>query len=395
MRRITSIVALFVVVLGLTLRSDDPVSSAVTFNREVVRILERKCLACHAPGGIAMSLATYREARPWARAIREELIEQRMPPWRAARGYGAFANDIGLTARELTMILTWTDGGVPKGDDRDLPRRALESRDAPLQPDQRLELPAQRIPAGEEHVIRRVTIDTGLATTRWIRQIAVLPGDTSVIRAAFVAVAPREGSTATHWLGAWTPWLHVMAPPAGAAMPVAPGARLVVELHYRGRETDLEDRSSLALFFAPESRQVSGHVVVEPAPTPSTDRHVRWRGETTFGDETRIWALVPHLSAAAALSDDDVRAGADGASSLEITARKADGSIDVLLWIPQRRYDWPTPYIPQTPILLPAGTTVVVTGSAPRGAERAEPPAVTLCTVRLKPEATLATRPPR
>src|ERR1044071_10310720 len=57
----------------------EPITTKVRFNKEVVRVFERNCLGCHRPGGLAMSLATYEEARPWAKAIKEEMLEKRMP----------------------------------------------------------------------------------------------------------------------------------------------------------------------------------------------------------------------------------------------------------------------------------------------------------------------------
>lgn len=341
--------------LAVPLRSDEPISAAVTYNREIVRIFDRKCLPCHTPGAIAMSLDTYREARLWARGIREELVERRMPPWRAAAGYGAFANDIGLTPRELTMILTWADGGTPRGDDRDLPRRAEprhlgthERRSPGTSEPRNLELPPQRVPAGEEHVIRRVTIDPGAAAGRSIRQIQIVPGETRVLRAAFVSIVSADRS-APHWIGAWTPWLRAVSAPDGVAFPLDADARLAIELHYRGRDTDLEDRSSIALFYAPAGTPVANQILVETAPAPGTER-IR-RGESRLRQETRVWAIFPE-------------AASRGEGSLEVTARKPDGSIDVMLWIPNRHDEWPTPYVLQTPVLLPAGTTIKVTTTA-------------------------------
>ena len=331
---------LFICALAVPLRSDEPISSSVTFNREVIRIFERKCLACHAPGAVAMSLANYREARLWARGIREELIEQRMPPWRAAPGYGAFANDIGLTPRELTMLLTWTDGGAPKGEDRDLPRRAAVQPEARA-PDHTVQLPPQWIPAGEEHVVRRVTIDADIAAHRLIRPVQIVPGDTRILRAAFISLEGGS-NTPARWIGAWTPWLRSITTPDGAAFRVAAGARLAIELHYRGRDADVEDRSSLALFFAPDAAPIADQVVVDAQ-----------RGsQSTLREQARIWAIFPELSADAA------------AGSLEVSVRKPDGSIEVLLWIPKRHYAWPTPYMLQSPVLLPAGTTIKVTSSS-------------------------------
>src|SRR5712692_336417 len=85
----------------------EPITTKVRFNKELVRILQRNCLSCHHPGGIAMSLATYDEARPWAKAIKEEVLEKRMPPWRAVKGYGDFRNAPSLTQRDVDLIVNW------------------------------------------------------------------------------------------------------------------------------------------------------------------------------------------------------------------------------------------------------------------------------------------------
>jgi hypothetical protein len=374
---------IFAVFLGLPaiVRSDDPVTSSVTFNREVVRIFERKCLPCHETGAVAMPLATYRQARLWARSIREELVEQRMPPWPAAPGYGAFSNAIGLTERELTTVLSWTDGGLPRGDDRDLPGSVLgldiAKPDAGPRPDRVLELPVQRIPAGEEHLVRRVTVDAGFGEEWRATSVAIVPGNRRVLRAAFISIL--QESAAPHWIGSWTPWLHRVEPPGGAAFLVPAGSQLVVELHYRGRETELEDRSSLALSFSSEVAATASQIVVETARTSSGDGLARRRGRATLREDAEVWAIVPSPAPSSA-----ARQGA----SLEVSARRPDGIIEVLLWIPPGRYDWPTPYILKSPVRLPAGTIVTVTAASDLGLEAAPPVSVTLSSVRSTAAAT-------
>jgi hypothetical protein len=92
----------------------DPIGTKVTWQREVAPIVQARCVTCHSPGGKApMSLATYQEARPWARAIREEVLTRRMPKWPVVRGYGDFANDPSLSAFEVALIAAWVDGGAP------------------------------------------------------------------------------------------------------------------------------------------------------------------------------------------------------------------------------------------------------------------------------------------
>ena len=70
---------------------------------------------------MAFSLATWKEARPWAKAIGEEVLERRMPPWGAVKGFGDFRTDQGLTAEQLELIVDWEEGGAPEGEEKDLP----------------------------------------------------------------------------------------------------------------------------------------------------------------------------------------------------------------------------------------------------------------------------------
>ena len=68
-----------------------------------------------------MSLLSYDETRPWAKAIRDEVAERRMPPWGAVKGFGEFRDDVSLSNAEIEMIVLWVEGGAPKGDDIYLP----------------------------------------------------------------------------------------------------------------------------------------------------------------------------------------------------------------------------------------------------------------------------------
>ena len=78
----------------------EPITTKVTFTKEIVRILQQRCLGCHQEGGASFSLASYAEARPWAKAMKEEVLEGRMPPWHAAKGAGVFRHDVSLTILE-------------------------------------------------------------------------------------------------------------------------------------------------------------------------------------------------------------------------------------------------------------------------------------------------------
>ena len=108
-----------------------PITTRLTWTRDISRIVYRRCLDCHRDGGSApMPLLTYEQARPWAKAIQEEVLERRMPPWGAVKGFGDFQDDLGLTQEELHLLSDWVDGGAPEGDPKYLPdppsaRRAI------------------------------------------------------------------------------------------------------------------------------------------------------------------------------------------------------------------------------------------------------------------------------
>src|ERR687896_568112 len=97
-------------------------SSGPTFSKDVAPIFFANCTTCHRPGEIApMSLLTYKDARPWARAIATQVTNGTMPPWHADPAHGQFANERRLTDTQKTTILNWVNAGAPEGNPADLP----------------------------------------------------------------------------------------------------------------------------------------------------------------------------------------------------------------------------------------------------------------------------------
>ena len=78
------------VLLGGYAAAHDPIGTKVTWDREIAPIVQARCVSCHSEGGKGPPLMTYEEARPWAKAIKEEVLTRRMPKWAAVRGYGDF-----------------------------------------------------------------------------------------------------------------------------------------------------------------------------------------------------------------------------------------------------------------------------------------------------------------
>jgi hypothetical protein len=117
MRRLLVVFALAAVTSG-----HDVITTPLTFSREISRLIYSRCASCHRPGGMAFSLMAYAEARPWAAAIKEEVLGRRMPPWGAVKGFGEFKDDQGLTQEQIELISDWVEGGAPEGDPNLLPK---------------------------------------------------------------------------------------------------------------------------------------------------------------------------------------------------------------------------------------------------------------------------------
>src|SRR5687768_2764317 len=93
-----------------------------TFSKDVAPIIFKNCAGCHRPGEIApMSLLTYEDARPWAKAIRDEVSARNMPPWHTDAPAGTFHDERIISDSERATLEAWANGGAPRGNATDLP----------------------------------------------------------------------------------------------------------------------------------------------------------------------------------------------------------------------------------------------------------------------------------
>lgn len=351
--------------------SHEPITTKVMFNKEVVRIFQRSCLACHSAGTITqVQLATYDQARPWAKAIKEEVLEKRMPPYQAVKGYGRFAHDYLLPQREIDLIVSWVEGGAPKGEDKDLPRElkagsgwALGPPDLILQPK-----PEVKISAEGEDEYRCFVLPTGLNEDRLVEAVDFRPGNGAVVHCAsffidhtapsrMLDAADRQagdcqanGGGAADSFGEWVPGQAALRLPAGVARLLPAGSRIVVRVHYHKSGEAASDRSALGLYFAKaRSARLLRTVAVTPPETivpPGAESH-RLKAAYMVPEDTEALAVRPLLY--------------PFGRSVEATAYRPDGRAEVLIWARNYRYDWQPAYYFKKPVALPRGTRVEVT----------------------------------
>src|SRR5438105_6158016 len=113
---VIALASVFLLVIGGHTDAHKPVTSKYDYNRDVFPWLRDHCGSCHVEGGPApMSLMTYKNAMPWAEAIRDEITSGRMPPWPVDAASPSVKGGHSITSREINMIVVWASGGTPQG----------------------------------------------------------------------------------------------------------------------------------------------------------------------------------------------------------------------------------------------------------------------------------------
>jgi hypothetical protein len=347
-----------VIFLASPLYAHEAISTTVTYDREIVRILRKKCIMCHTENNLAMPLTTYEETRPWARDIEEQVLARNMPPWRAVPGYGHFSNDLGLTNREIQFIVSWVEGNGPKSKDQTMIENFGETAAAGKEakhtiqwrrgkPDAIANLPVDSAAPDGANLVRRVTIDPHIASDKSVQTLEFQPEDRRALRAAFFSIEETG-----QYLGSWTPWSEVTTLPANTAWRYPAGSHIVAELHYQNAHEPVSGGGSLGLYFAAKpAAHHTADLVLDAK--PEAGEIGKLSAIVRVASESRILVLRP-----------DVQPDID---SFEISAKKPDGTVDVLLLVRNAMPEWPTPYVFEQPITLPRDTQLTVTAYARAG----------------------------
>jgi hypothetical protein len=170
-----------------------------------------------------MSLTTYENVRPWARAIKEQVLARRMPKWHAARGFGSFTNDPTLTPIEQAMLVSWIDGGLPFSASAPRPGSASSAVGSavPVRRSlgeggrRKIGTPAVRVPAGATEAAARVA-------TRWISGWSFEPGEPLITSASFTLA---DGTLVGNWV-AGDPAVTL---PSNSAIRITSSLRVVLQ----------------------------------------------------------------------------------------------------------------------------------------------------------------------
>ena len=353
---------------------EDPIEgkddAEITYARDIAPIIQTHCVQCHRPNQTApFSLLNYEDVAAHARQICESTQSGAMPPWRAARGFGHFRNERGMTDAEIELLVRWTDAGKSRGDLKDLPapRRFTEGWQLG-KPDLIIEMPEEfEIRASGDDVHRYFVMPIALHELRLVSSVEFLPGNPKVVHhGSFYldntgtgrkldAADPEFGYSAFGDPGfrpagtfrSWLPGVTQAPLPQGTGRYMPKACDLVLEIHYRPSGKPERDRSKIGIRFAPrETKQVVGEIQIlnYSLDIPAGAARHREAVSYTLPVDATIFDAYPHMH----LLGREVKA----------TATRPDGSTEPLVWVKDWDFQWQEQYLYAEPLKLPKGTRI-------------------------------------
>lgn len=299
-------------------------SSQVTFTKDVLPILQKNCQACHRPGELApMSFLTYKDTRPWAKAMKEAVLTKKMPPWFAETGH--FANDRTLSPETVQKLVAWVDAGAPEGDPKDAPAPRTFQDGWNIKPDMIVEMPKEfHIPATGTINYQNIRVHVNFPQDMWVVAAEMRPGNSKVVHHGRVIVLPpnatwmakavpgeayEEGSEGmggakegTDLLGKYNPGLGAQTfDVEDSAKFIPKGSDLVFNLHYTSVGRPQTDRSKVGLVFAkhPPTKRYwmsPGTPAAFNLVIPAGDSNAEVVSQVTVGvDDAKLVYIQPHM----------------------------------------------------------------------------------------------------
>ena len=348
----------------------------VTFHKDVEPILQKHCQECHRPGEIApFSLLSYKDARPWAKAIRADVLTKKMPPWFADPHYGHFSNDRSLSPDEVSTLVSWVDGGVKEGDLKDAPKALafvdgwnIQKPDVVLGMSESFHLPAKGdIP------YQYVVLPTQFTEDKWVQMAEARPSDRSVVHHVVIFIRDpqskwlREAKTNVPFVpeggnfqnisGGGNDILFIYTPGKvpemwrpGLGKMIKAGSDLVLQIHYTTNGKETEDHTKVGLVFAKEkpterALTIGGNNL--GFKIPPGDPNYRVEAFNVFPNGATILNFFPHMHLRG--------------KSFEYSVVYPDGRSEVVLRVPQYDFFWQLDYQLAKPLTIPPGAKIVCT----------------------------------
>jgi hypothetical protein len=340
--------SLFVAVVLITAQS----SQTPTFTKDVAPILYENCVTCHRPGEMApMSLLTYDQARPFARAISQRVGLGTMPPWHAEGPTGVFSNERKLTPAEKDVLTRWAANGAPQGDPKDLPSPPVFPEGWTIgTPDAIVSMPQPyNVPASGTINYQYFSAPTNFTEDKWIQAITQqIAGDAGPLAQALAAGAQRERVQRGPLIATTAPGTNAQIFGPSSALRIKAGSVLTLQVHYTATGKPESDRTSVGFVFAKQAPKQevrsASFINVQLRIPPGAENH-RVDSLIEFNQDAHIVALFPHTHLRG--------------KSWEYRLTYPDGREEVVLDVPRYDFNWQTYYQYAKPLAVPKGSRLL------------------------------------
>ena len=281
----------------------------VTFTKDVAPIVQRSCQMCHRQGQMApMSLMTYEEIRPYARAIKQKLLAGEMPPWGVDPNVGiqSFKNDISLDADEIATVVRWVDEGAPLGRPEDMPTPAVFDDDLawtlPGEPDMVISGESFTTPANAHEQWAELYAEVPLTEDRWVRAYQSRPSKdgVQVVHHMVAYIIRPDGATDGYGLH-YVPGKPATVYQDGAGFLLRAGSRIKFDMHYTSVDHEVTDQPMVGLMFYPKGYEPTNKVVrlnwasLGDLDIPVGEANARSDGYALIRDNLRLMTYLPHM----------------------------------------------------------------------------------------------------
>jgi hypothetical protein len=350
-----------------------PALAQPVFYKDILPILQTHCQECHRSGEIApMPFLTYAGTRPWAKAIREQVIARRMPPWFADPNYGHFANDRSLSQMEIDKLAAWVNSGAPAGDPKDAPQpRQWPGGWNIGTPDEVFDMPAAfHVPAKGAVDYQYLILPTHFTEDKWVQKVEVRPGNRSSVHHAVVyirepgskwlegeppganfSVPIAKGFTTSDILMVYTPGNSFDEWEPGVAKRIKAGSDLVLQMHYTTNGAATEDRTRIGVVFAkqpPKQAVLSLQMSNDRFMIPPGDSNYRVQVSGTLPNDALLIGMFPHMHLRG--------------KGFEYLITGPNGHVETLLKVSHYDFQWQLNYRLAEPRLIKAGTHLTWVG---------------------------------
>ena len=339
---------------------------AVSYNRDIVPILQDNCVSCHHDGGIGpWSMSSHAMVQGWSQMMREVVMTRRMPPGQIDPHVGKPIADVAeITAEEKQLLVHWIDAGAPMDEGSADPLAALTFDDPKYslgEPDMIFKVPAQSIPATGIVDYRYIPVQLNLDRDVWVRAVEFVPGDRQVLHHVIAYLSSpadktvsgrRNGSARGASIGGFAPGRQPDAFRDNSGRLVTKGSNLLLQMHYTtsGKATVDETEIGLFIYDEPPAFIMAGGVAGQRRfLVPANAKEYKLEGEQLIERDAYLYSMTPHMHFRG--------------KYMSYTAVYPDGSSEILLSVPKYEFNWQFSYQLKDPLFLPAGTRIVAKGA--------------------------------